>query len=309
MRMELVRSTIATLSLLALGMTTSSCLPVAATRIAPTQSPLSPPMSGPTQAATTASAKVPSTIGTATSTPPPQGSTPSPFPVATLSASQAEDLGNFLVSTGDCELPCWNHLTPGRSTPSEVPGFFASLGIDVYGEQPFQYQNIRELDGEFTAYPPETFPPTIKVTWENSYVESIFIMWNQYPEFTTPKSLLAKLGEPNAIQIVFAGGEAGSFYNILFVYDGARTTVILSGFGRFASDGTQEVCLSQSEKITASTLLLAASQSVQGIMNYHGFLGDETYFDWPSISGFSKEEIVHSLMDPTSCVPYFAKPN
>jgi hypothetical protein len=200
-------------------------------------------------------------------------------------------------------------LTPGASTPSEVPGFFASLGIDVYGEQPFQYQNIRELDGEFTAYPHEAFPPTIKVTWENAYVNSIFIMWKQYPEFTTPESLVAGLGEPNAIQIVFTGGEAGSFYNILFIYDGARTTAILSGFGTFASDGTQKVCLSQSEEIAASTLLLAPSQSVQGIMSYHGFLGDETYFDWPSISGFSKGEIVRSLMDSASCVPYSAEPN
>ena len=58
-------------------------------------------------------------------------STPTPAPVVTLSLDIAQDKASILTTSADCQLPCWNQLTPGLSAEEDLQGFYAHFGTDI----------------------------------------------------------------------------------------------------------------------------------------------------------------------------------
>jgi hypothetical protein len=164
------------------------------------------------------------------------------------------------------------------------------------------------MTADFTSFPHGRFPPSIEVSWTDVYVNGILVRWKQVPSFTSADGLASRLGEPDSLEIVLTGGEAGSFYNILFVYQGSGLVAVISGFGTFTSNGTQEVCLTKSEDVTSSTLLYPIGHSMKDLFEYYGFLSGEPFLQWSDATGLTDQEILDRLIDRHGCVPYFSVP-
>lgn len=84
----------------------------------------------------------------------PSPSAPTVAPVATLPREQRLALQQQLLdSNGDCRLPCWWGITPGRTAWSTTTTFFTRLGVQPYpvstpGSDHVTYYKLASFDGD-----------------------------------------------------------------------------------------------------------------------------------------------------------------
>ena len=172
----------------------------------------------------------PSPTLTPTRTPTPS-STPTLTPLPTLTAQERETrIRELLKTNGDCELPCWWGITPGRTNWAATRQFIMQYdGGFSYGTGDLDiddiYIRVVMPEGEGVV-------ESIKVDVEGHYNQLVFEEdWKYY----SLAQILATYGEPSRVWIQLAAGPVmpGSTmgYGVWLFYDHLGFLVCYGGSG------------------------------------------------------------------------------
>lgn len=223
---------------------------------------------------------------------------PSPTypPISTLTSEEAITISNIFVQDQECKLPCWNGLTPGVSSDTEIPGFFSRLGIDIQNTPPEQ-----RLDGKYFQYGSfDAFPsvnpnnqPLVTVEWENGVVTSIEIDWFSIPSHSSFGALESTIGRPDSIVLEHGGGE-GFWYGIFLQYNNFDLWLYYSGFAT-SNKGVHSACINGDEE--PQLIVYITTDDLEARQNLYS-----EYRAWGEQIGLSDEDVFNLLVDKEQCV-------
>lgn len=224
-------------------------------------------------------------------------------PVVILSPEEALSRADFLKQTEECELPCWNGVTPGQTSPSELPGYFARLGFSANLQEAIEFEpRTYALSGRIMGYPAPkgNLPPRVTAYWKDGPVLTSSIAWDWFPEFLGLGSVKAHLGAPNEIYVSTSGQGESSRYIIVLEYRSYQTAIVITGTSTSGYDENdkwkREICLTNSEAPNASVRLFAESVTALEFIN---FASDP--LDWSSELGISEDELFDALEGSDQC--------
>ena len=245
------------------------------------------------------------TVVTATNTPvpytplyptwTPKSATFTPHPIASLDASGAKKMIDLLLpGTPDCQLPCWNGVTPGVSGINQLQGFFARLGIDKGFLVSEKIDTGKfTMTAEFGNYPDKhkgKFAPKITIYWENNIVKAILIRSINYSTFNFAE-LSANLGFPD--QIHYEVGNGGG-YTIRLHYKKQRVIALVHG----KSIRGKLVCLPGPEGASIEMFTYAPDWE-----SYMLDLRGGYWRQWEVTLNLSTQEVFEKLQQPDACLP------
>lgn len=251
-------------------------------------------------------APAPPTVQTVTPRPSPTRHTPAPslvpsptlptisptaVEVSKLSLEEIRSRADFTIQLPDCHLPCWNGLTPGVSTVSDLQGFFARLGMDIRDVDRFS------LDALGVTFTGGTKPPIfgsgwpVQVTLKEDKVDFIEIESVEPPTFLSVRSVINNLGRAPDI---YLGEDQYLRYEVLFNYPELRTGVVFSGADQDVqvSGGSILACLHSG--MPASVFLYSAD--IFSVLQAHPSFDQEIWIEWPSSLGQKPEQLIDSIL-------------
>jgi hypothetical protein len=229
--------------------------------------------------------------------------TPTFYPIQTLSIHQKLSIMDFLEGTKDCQIPCWNGLTPGVSSSSEIQGYFARLG---YVFPPSNFDFSLE-SGEYSQEIRDNFPPGsllrswfyVNVQWSGGIVSSLgFGEWD-HPEQVTTSRISEVLGTPQRILVY---QEEGYRYRILYDYPNRNSYIIITGDRKLTStpkDLPFSLCINNPKRQTFRTIFYSEDTAKEYEKEYNQF----PWLDWSSLLKISTEELFKKLQQPDICLP------
>jgi hypothetical protein len=178
---------------------------------APSQTPKTPSLVAPSI--------IPSRTATSTSTPQPTSTvTPTWTPRPTLPPDQAQAYGLKIFKTnGNCLLPCWIGLSPGKTTWNEAYSFLAIFADYVTNDYPLSLTQVAHFKFPDTSY------RGVSETGATISIRDGIIDQIRTPEDISLSNLLTTYGAPTEIRIWAIGyGTAdpvGRFTLVLFYQD------------------------------------------------------------------------------------------
>ena len=163
--------------------------------------------------------------------------TPQSIPITPIPTIENEMLEEYIYDlmsdNGNCSLPCWWGMSPGKTSAEKVVSFLDHFGVKVY------VNNYQDDQGDSVVYSPKFDLERITSDFRIRYIEadnllrSIFVigmnldsvesnqdLWNNY----TPDQILANYGVPTRVFLRAPGvtgfGDTGYMGYILWlVYD------------------------------------------------------------------------------------------
>lgn len=224
--------------------------------------------------------------------------------IMTLSPEEALRQANFLMQTDECQLPCWNSVTPGQTSPSDLPKFFAELGYPTSLQEAVEFEaGTFALSGRIIEHPAPQglLPPRVTVFWKDGPVLASAISWDWLPDFLALESISTHLGTPNEIYVSTSGQGEALRYTIVLEYRSVQTAIVLTGTSTSGYDEDnewkREVCLTNSEDPTASVRMYSEVVNPLAFINFASEV-----FDWNSEIGTSEDRLFQELEDPVQCV-------
>lgn len=221
-------------------------------------------------------------------------------PTAFIPDKNALPAFDIINQTQDCQLPCWNGLTPGKSTTKDIPAFYSRLGFEIDepdAESGGMCLNISRFTGGTQTY----FDPQVCVFWKNSIVEIIRLnQWN-HPEQFNVQRIGSYLGSPGEIKF-FSGlfGMGDPLYSIVLYYPQMNTVIDITGYKD--KQLKNYVCLDDRKNQTATFILYASSAKDEALKRYDD--PEATWFDWAEEKGITTEALFDQLKQKNRCVRY-----
>jgi len=236
-----------------------------------------------------------------------------PVPVQNLDLAEAKQKMDFLLGSLDCQLPCFNGLTPGVSSVWEIQDFFAKLGFSdidnrivddngylvsrdeqgfwildanrgvVYSQVPYLITS-NFLDKSFLV-----------VGWNDGMVTNINLGPLPYRTWISIPRLYEKLGNPDAIKIGFDAGEGNTVAFILHLYFSAYKTYIVY---IIKSASISNVCLNSHTPVDTDIAIGSPS-----FLLYEVFASR----NWNELNGLDYNDLVRRIGTGDFCVPYSAE--
>jgi hypothetical protein len=120
-----------------------------------------------------------------------------------------------LDNNGNCQLPCWWGILPGKTTWQDADAFLSPIATNIY-ESTKNDSDPRYFEAFFPA--PYPFEGEFRQGYliENDVVKWIEILPQNFSKYSLPKELLREFGNP---EMIFLGGSVDqhqSFQLILY---------------------------------------------------------------------------------------------
>jgi hypothetical protein len=176
---------------------------------------------------------------------PPLSPTPIPSPTLPLPESLTtqelhERLDPFAEAVGGCALPCYNGLLAGESSTGDILRFYSGLGIGVSDLIPGDYQQFEGGTGHLRAWLTKTTdvlqaeemglaPPVVDIYLEGDVAQYLYVKWEYSPPYLTPLLVLAKLGQPDRIDVGLLLARTPPAYMLQLVYTADRVGFLFRG--------------------------------------------------------------------------------
>lgn len=235
---------------------------------------------------------------------------PTPLPVAKLSLDVAKKKFDILEQSADCQLPCFNGLTPGISSDWEAQDFFASLGFDKEsiprdfqgrwristGEVEIQYFEIPYLISSNLSD-----RPNLLVTWQNGKITSIGMGFLPYRKWISiPRFLLVIDETPQIILSHSFGGEMSiphrSFLIFLFPKKQLQLTYLIPDLNGPVKNGP--VCMSADIPVDVY-ITLGHDERIYNLC----YACDPTIgYDWSKQLNMKPEDLIAAIGDGDFCL-------
>jgi len=228
----------------------------------------------------------------------------------------------FPAQPADCQLPCWNSLTPALSAASDIPSFFERLGVEP-GDitiRPSDLPGYTVSTAFFESFP-YTFPdlpPEVSVFSDADRVVAVELSGLDL-SFITTADIIKDLGPPEQIYLGNDAGAQGAYFTLLLRYPHHQAAIFINGAITLRQEGNEPlICLTPE---MASTTLLAYSgpaavlTELSMVNEYPVADNDmgERFFSWIKASDSSSQptspsypslaEITDTLMEPAPCLP------
>ena len=185
-----------------------------------------------------------------------------PTPTSTITATWVPPtLNDYSIQTlidtnGNCELPCWWGLVPGKTTKEQVMSFFDQ--IDINKIESLGQVERNNPDGV------EVLMEEIVITYHlpggNGIGDLVLVFWDNVLVYIHVdedtaiyryqlESTLNKLGKPDEIllYVISRGPEKTKPYVFVLIYEKIRTVVAYGSDG-FEAEENVEVCINNFEK-------------------------------------------------------------
>ncbi len=122
---------------------------------------------------------------------------------------------NLLNNNGDCQLPCWWGIVPGKTTWQDAHTFFSPIATSIY-ESTKPDSNPRYFEVFFPAPPP--FEGEFKQGYliKNDVVTQIEILPQNFSKYSLPKELFQEFGVPEKVLLGGSVDQDQSFQLVLY---------------------------------------------------------------------------------------------
>ena len=221
-------------------------------------------------------------------------STPKPTPI--LPPRLPLDLTAFLNPTLDCQLPCWNGLTPGLSTEEEISPFFQKFGLDAESAI-----GARCIDlSNYPAGNASRTDPQICVFSNDGVVNRMQLLNWSHPEQFTPRRINIILGIPDKIFIPTAPMEDPERFGLILFYP--EKGVSLEIQGKLDRELQGYLCISDRRFQWGTVTFFSDDQRFSLIQEYQS--NPQAYVDWAQLRGQPVQQLYDALIDPNRCLPY-----
>ncbi len=170
-------------------------------------------------------------------------------PMPTLTDEQNATVLNLMESNGDCDLPCWWGIIPGKTSAMEARRFLTDLGIQFRELKTTQVPGLDTIV-LFTRFEPH---PDVNVDFQyigmkDDVVERLDLGITRYSfghennqeqelelkkiwSPLSPENIIRKYGTPSRIFVNYNPGSSG--YNLAFLY---KTGIYIAYNGSFADN-------------------------------------------------------------------------
>lgn len=182
----------------------------------------------------------------------------------------------------DCALPCYNGLTPGQGDLQAALLFYSKLGISALDTIPGDYQAVQSdgtghlgaalirtsdiVDAANAGYK----PPRVDVLLQANSVRTIYVVWEEYPDFLTLPRIVEKMGAPDQLSVGLVFAQNPPLYAVQLSYVDERTGFLFIGSTRDSSP--LEVCLSKDHVLNTLFGVFAPESELMGDTSYKIFL-------------------------------------
>jgi len=246
-------------------------------------------------------------IPTNTSIPSPTLRTP--IRVQNLDLEEAKQKMDFLSGSSNCDLPCFNGLTPGISSVWDIQGFFARLGFDsekdrivddngyLVSKDDQEFWILEPIQGVVYSQVPYLltsnfhYRPFLSVEWNEVIVTTIELGYLPYRSWISIPRFYEQLGKPDTIKIVGDGGEGNIVAFYLQLYFSAYKTSV--EYVIRSTDFT-DVCLYSDAPADARVTI--------GQPSYQYF--DLELTNWHEMNGMDFDNLVNKVGTGDFCLPY-----
>jgi len=212
--------------------------------------------------------------------------TPAALQATTQMALAGTSIADVLRSDESCTLPCWRHLTPGRSSVEDLRQLLAAMGVNL-------------ADVEFTASGMDTpwlilgdtRPPleiAVEASYDNDLVTRLELLFQGTSNLGAieMRSLHQLLGTPS--RILFERPQVVQRVFLDYPHQG----ILLRLSMRYHGD----VCL-PAELTPATLVILYPPEEGDGVIE------SNIAVDWANSLGITTDSLWQSLQDPTECIP------
>ncbi len=189
---------------------------------------------------------------TPTKEPPTPLPTPAPETVTTAQIEQRLDP----FGSPDCQLPCYNGLTPGDTGLYDALGFYARLGVGVPDLVPGDYQRALTGTGNLratmmratdisSALDKGYVPPETNIYLSNGKIQLIYARLGTSPTTLDVKRILTTLGAPDTVGLALtftSDPNTPTNFQVEIVYTAKQTGFTFVG-STTGDSSAQKVCL------------------------------------------------------------------
>jgi len=126
-------------------------------------------------------------------------------------------LDSGLFTGEPCKAPCWNNLTPGRSTIDDVNNFLSTLSTKEWPDR--KTIIAREPECKFIHLTDNTASEKVNMV-VNLYIENNILVsvTSSTPGMTTLKHVVNQFGYPEYVKALLARGPDGEYYSLEIYY-------------------------------------------------------------------------------------------
>jgi len=222
---------------------------------------------------------------------------PSATPISLQDLIALQDITSF---DGGCIPPCWNGLTPGRSTELDIAGFVSSLGSKSVE------QNTASLPGQLSSVSidladlndPRILVSPIDVAWDQTAVRWISLYYFvELPKFLEPRALVDALGRPDQVLLVATGTDGPPPFALTLVFSEYGTAVSINGWASIAP----EIAICPENLRDSYTLVWMFDEGSKPYLHSPvdlGELKDPSFY-----TGLGSHDFVDALMRDDKCIP------
>jgi hypothetical protein len=260
----------------------------------------------------------PSITPSRTSTP-----TESPTPLATptwfmptpssLDATSAFRMLKVPSELIRCEPPCWNELTPGSSPASEIPAFYARLGMTFIMENTsderlpgMRFAQIDALSPDLGIYQ-DLNNFYVGVLWSD-VVELIQLQYSDVRtlesnlSFLHPSALISSLGRPDSARV---GLWADTYYLLHLSFSDKNISVVYFNLATGGTAFTENIeqlkmCFVESELPIIQIFFYSDSFDPNSSLSV-ALYTDETFTSVEEVTGLNLDELISDLSVPGRC--------
>jgi hypothetical protein len=234
---------------------------------------------------------------------PTQSVTPMLTPIPTPAGADAKSKVAYLLKTnGNCSLPCWWGITPGRTTWSEANTYLAVFALEITHPSSPQPENLTFYPSEFpdpNSNSPDGFLFASFAVNNSGIIEII----DSFAK-TSLASMLNAIGVPSQIRINIVTIGPGPYeYTLILFYD-SGIMVVYHGTTFIGDSNYVYICPDDIPK-ASSQLWVWDAASIHGFENIgkFGVLPPLTPLDrFPPLNELNK-------MQPQSFYDYYSNPS
>ena len=229
---------------------------------------------------------------------------PTQYPIQTLSSEQKLTLMDIPSQNEVCKLPCWNGITPGKSSSIELQGFFARLGLSFPGFTTSDDVLKGSTFVDAQGFPKGTLEFTqlvFYVIWSDGIVNELDFAYWDHPEQFTASRLGDKLGTPNKI---YTAIQQGNSYSVAFHYLEYQLVIQIDGIREkkrsFDTPLPFDICLSNRDYQDVKVYLYSDVDH----SSWPEMMGEKAgWEDWSNLLQITTNELFTQLQRENTCLP------